>query len=316
MRSKLQQRQMDITMTRTERNQIQRRLDGEESRLKEAKVVRDRLHKQLTKEQKDVVKLGKFSFINKINEWTGKWDERMEKEIAEAAEAEVLYNEAEKNVTDLEAEVGRLRVELSNPDFLYIDEEWASFLQEKEAWIRQNDSVVHGTLLKIADERVTLRSMLREIDEAREAGNKASRALGKALDKLDSAEGMSVWDTFLGGGMIVSALKYSEIDSSDDYVHRAQRALRHFETELMDIENVSTTSFTINKNDIYTFTDIFFDNIFSDWTVHSRISEAKSKINTVLQEVRRVLDQLARKCDEVNEGLKRLDAEEQAIIVA
>lgn len=316
MQSKLQQRQIDLTMRRTERNRIQRRLDVVESQLKEAKLVRDQLHTQLTKEQKDVVKLGKFSFMNKINEWTGKWDERMEKEIAEAAEAEILYNEAEKNVKDLEAEVGRLRDEISNPDYRYIDEEWADFLKEKETWIRQNDSVVHGTLLKIADERVTLRSMLREIDEARDAGNKASRSLEKALDKLGSAEGMSIWDTFLGGGMIVSAMKYSEIDSSDDYVHRAQRALRHFETELMDVENVATTSFTINKNDIYTFTDIFFDNIFSDWTVHSRISEAKNKLNTVLQEVRRVLDQLSRKYDEVDGQLSRLVVEERAIIEA
>ena len=80
----------------------------------------------------------------------------------------------------------------------------------------QNDSVANSTLQKIADERVTLRSMLREIDEARDAGNKASRALDAALDKLGSAEGMSIWDTFLGGGLLVSALKYSEINSSDD----------------------------------------------------------------------------------------------------
>ena len=33
----------------------------------------------------------------------------MEKEIAEAAEAELKYNEAEKNLIDLEAEVTRLR---------------------------------------------------------------------------------------------------------------------------------------------------------------------------------------------------------------
>ncbi|MFD1928773.1 hypothetical protein ACFSFY_12090 [Sporosarcina siberiensis] len=316
MRSELQQKQMHLTTIRTERNRVQRRLTGAEEQLKEAQIVRDRLHEQLTKEQQDVVKLGKFSFMNKISEWRGTWDERMGKEIAEAAEAELLYNEAEKNVTDLEAEVKRYREEINSSEFLYIDEEWEDFLKEKETWIRRNDSNTYGTLLKISDERVSLRSLLREIDEAQDAGNKASRSLEKALDKLDSAEGMSIWDTFLGGGMIVSALKYSEIDSSDDYVHRAQRALRHFETELMDVENVVTTSFTVNNNDIYTFTDIFFDNIFSDWTVHSRITEAKSKLNSVLQEVQRVMDQLRRKLDETENGIEKLDAEERAIIEA
>ena len=147
-------------------------------------------------------------------------------------------------------------------------------------------------------------------------GNTASRALSSALDKLGSAEGMSIWDTFLGGGILVSALKYSEINSSDDHVHRAQRALRHFETELMDVQNVASESFTVNKNDIFTFTDIFFDNIFSDWMVHSRITDAKRKLNGVLSDVRRIQDQLARKRDEANHELTRLDVQQKEIIEA
>ena len=48
--------------------------------------------------------------------------------------------------------------------------------------------------------------------------------------------------------------------------------------------------------------------------VHSRISDAKSKVNGVLQDVRRVQDQLERKSDEVNHQLIRLDVQEQEII--
>ena len=316
MRKDIHERQMELTMNLTDRNRIKRRLDGTVVQLTEARLLRDKLYKKLTKEQLDVVKLGRFSFMNKINEWTGKWDEKMTKEINEATEAELHYNEAEKNVIDLEAEVSGLQTEFENPDFAYIDEEWADFLKQKETWIRRYDSVANNTLQKIADERVTLGSMAREIEEARDAGSKASRALDAALDKLGSAEGMSIWDTFLGGGLIVSALKYSEIDSSDDYIHRAQRALRHFETELMDVQNVASDSITVNNNDIFTFTDIFFDNIFSDWMVHSRITDAKSKLNTVLQDVRRVLDQLARKRDEVNHALEQLDVQAREIIEA
>ena len=123
-----------------------------------------------------------------------------------------------------------------------------------------------------------------------------------------------LWDTFLGGGFIVSALKYSEINSSDDHVHRAQRALRHFETELMDVQNAATESFKVNHNDIFTFTDVFFDNIFSDWMVHSRITDAKSKLNDVLQDVRRVQDGLTRKRDEMEHELEQLDVREKEII--
>ena len=170
MQKDIHERQMELTMKLTERNRVKRRLGGTEIQFREARSLRDLLHERLTKEQQDVVKLGRFSFMNKINEWTGKWDEKMEKEIAEAAEAELNYNEAEKNLVDLEAEVKRLRSAIQNPEFAYIDENWADFLKEKETWIRRYDSVANSTLQKIADERVTLRSMLREIEEARDAG--------------------------------------------------------------------------------------------------------------------------------------------------
>lgn len=316
MRTDIHERQMALTTLRNERDRVRRRLEGAEVQYKAALETRGRLEWQLSKEQQDVIKLGKFSFMNKLKEWTGKWDAQMEKEINEVAEVELKFNEAEKTLMDLEAEVGRLREQMNNPDFRFVDEDWADFLREKETWIRQNDSTANATLQQIADGRVRIGSMKREIDEALEAGDKAIRALDAALDKLGNAESLSVWDTFLGGGMIVSALKYSEMGSSDDLVHRAQRALRHYETELMDVQNVATESFEVNQKDIFTFTDIFFDNIFSDWMAHSRISEGKTKLNAILADVRRVQDRLKRKRDEAIEEEKRLNEQEQAIIVS
>ena len=75
-------------------------------------------------------------------------------------------------------------------------------------------------------------------------------------------------------------------------------------------------SFTINNKDIFTFTDMFFDNIFSDWMVHSRITDAKKNLRTVFADVQRVLNQLARKRDEMNDALEKLDEEEREIIAS
>lgn len=316
MRQDIHERQMDLAMKRTAYHRIKRRLEGAKAHLAEVVILRDGLQKQLTKEQQDVVKLGKFSFVNKFKEWTGKWDEQMEKEIAEVAKVELKYNEAEKTVTDMEVEVQRLHEELKNRDFVHIEADWADFLTEKEAWIRQNDSVANATLQKIADDRVGLHSVKQEITEARDAGNQAMTALDAALDSLDTAEGMSMWDTFFGGGWIVSAMKHSDIDNSNNHVHRAQQALRHFKTELMDVQNVAAESFTVNNNDIFAFTDVFFDNLISDWVIHSRITDGKSKLNAVLQDVRGVQDQLARKHAEVEQELEQLAMQEAAIIEA
>lgn len=118
------------------------------------------------------------------------------------------------------------------------------------------------------------------------------------------------------GGLFVSALKYSEINSSDDLVHEAQRALRHYETELMDVQDAATDSFQVNKNDIFTFTDVFFDNIFSDWMVHTRITDAKKKLYTIMQDVRRIQDQLARKRAASEEEIRRLNQQQDDIIMS
>lgn len=314
MREEIRDKQMRLSMIRNGRDRVKRRLEAAENKLQEASGIRNQLYKELLKEQQDVVKLGKFSIKNKINEWTGKLDERMEKEIAEVAEVELRYNEVEKNVLQLEAEVQALQMEIKNPEFIYIDEEWADFLQEKKTWIRRYDKNANALLHKIADERVTTQSILREINEAIEAGNKAVRTLNRALDRLDSAEGMSMWDTFLGGGLIVSALKHSEIGESENHIQRASKALRNFEKELMDVQNISKESFAIHKKDIFTFTDIFFDNLFSDFVVHSRITDTKDKLTDVFTDVRRVLRQLNRKKDELTIALERLDMEEQGVI--
>lgn len=316
MKETMQERQMALTLLKNEYNRISRRLTDAEKRLQTATQECKRLERQLTKEQRDVMKLGKFSFLNKLKELTGSWDQQMQKEIAEAAEAEVAFNESQKYVKDLTEEVTVLKEASRNPDYVHLEEEWVEFMQEKELWIRQNDSVSQATLQKIADDRVRLRSMIREVKEAREAGEKAVRALDQAIGKLSNAEGLSMWDTFLGGGLLVSALKYSEVNSSDDLVHKAQRALRHYETELMDVQEAATASFQVNRNDIFTFTDLFFDNIFSDFAVHSRITEGKSKLNGVLQDVRHIQAQLDRKLDEAVAELANLDAEEESILLA
>ena len=184
MRQDIQIRQNSLQEKRVNQRRLTKRLEQTSEKLLTMKQKRDQLHRQLTKEQQDVVKLGKFSFANKISEWTGRWDEKVKKEMEEAAEVELQYNEAEKNVLDLTAEVEYLRNELEKPDYMHIAEDWEYFLKEKESWIRLNDSVANQTLQKISDDRVRVYSMLREIGEAFEAGEKAGLRVGRCNEEV------------------------------------------------------------------------------------------------------------------------------------
>ncbi|MBW9235483.1 hypothetical protein JQK62_25475, partial [Leptospira santarosai] len=89
---------------------------------------------------------------------------------------------------------------------------------------------------ELYERKTVVQTMLREIEEAREAGNKANVLLSNAISQLQSARNYSTWDTFLGGGMIVTAMKHSAIDESEDTIHKAQMALHRFRTEVKDVQ--------------------------------------------------------------------------------
>ncbi|WP_040226116.1 hypothetical protein [Bhargavaea cecembensis] len=182
--------------------------------------------------------------------------------------------------------------------------------------MRNNDSESVLKLQQVADERAALQSMRREIEEAIHAGREAQRMLGAAMDELGNAEGMSMWDTFLGGGMLVTAMKYSSINNSDDKIHRAQRALRRFQSELADVENFDTERLTVNKRDFLNFSDFFFDNMFTDLMVHSRISDAKGQLDGVLADVERILRELADRLQRTDDEIVRLVEREREIILS
>lgn len=316
MREAIYDRQTELRMRMTERARMKKRYEAKEAERAEAKCNYDRLKARLTKEQQDVLKLGQFSFVNKFRQLTGKMDEIMEKELNEAAEAELKFNEAEKVLMDLEEETAALKQELDRPDYEFLDDDWEAFVQEKELWMRNNDEAAVKKLQQVADERAMLQSLRREIEEAIHAGQDAGRVLQSAMSQLGNAEGMSMWDTFLGGGMIVTAMKYSSINSSDDKIHRAQRALRRFQSELADVEGFDRQRLTVNKGDFLNFTDFFFDNMFTDWMVHSRITDAKGELDRVLADVERVLRELRDRLTRTDEEIARLAAREQEIILS
>ncbi|PID03284.1 hypothetical protein CSV67_04600 [Sporosarcina sp. P2] len=71
MRQDIQKQQNILQEKRVNQRRLMKRLEQTNEKLLTTKQKRDQLHSQLTKEQQDVVKLGKFSFANKISEWTG-----------------------------------------------------------------------------------------------------------------------------------------------------------------------------------------------------------------------------------------------------
>lgn len=302
----LQEKQAQLIIKKNERDRLQRKQASLQTQWLELETVRNELEEKRSKEQKDVLKLEKFSFSNLVSQWNGTMNEKRKKEIAEAAEVELKYNEVEKTLRDLEKDIEIVKLELQSSDYSLVDQHWASLMHEKEQWLYANTVDERQELENLYENRANLESMQKEIEEALVAGRDALRALEQASTELDSAFAMSTWDTFLGGGVFVTAMKHNSLNSSQDYIHIAQMALRRFETELMDVKNIVTEVIQVDRSNFMAFTDYFFDNIFTDWMIHSQINTSKDRLEEALRQVENVLEKLNLKSDEVKSDLENV----------
>lgn len=129
----------------------------------------------------------------------------------------------------------------------------------------------------------------KELREARLAGQEALDCLNRAADTLKSAGNWGIVD-MLGGGLISTFVKHSRMNDAEALVQQARSALKRFQKELMDVENVE--EFHIETGDFLAFADYFFDGIIADWLMQSRINEAKTQVENARQKVAYIMKQL------------------------
>ena len=136
-------------------------------------------------------------------------------------------------------------------------------------------------------EQSNLQSLIYETDQAIQAGQAAHAQAQQALSTLRSAKGWGVYD-LLGGGLLSGLIKHSRMDKAEQEIAQLRRALDRFNRELRDVR-------------VRCVTDIVWDNLFSDWTALSQISEAKEQVERTDA---RILD-ILRQLQSVREDMRR-----------
>ncbi|KIL47887.1 hypothetical protein [Jeotgalibacillus campisalis] len=296
------------------RNKLIRRKEILEEKLHSQKRKKEHLYQLLTREQQDIHDLDHFSFINLFREVTGKKEEIREKELAQAAEAEIKLNEAEKLFHNFQADYEELMQKLQNPRWIGLDQEWELLMEKKENWLRSYSHIQSQQLDSLQRIQRELDSLLVEINEALEAGKKVNLKLKKAYSHMQSAKDLSTWDTFLGGGLIATAMKHSKLDDSEDAIHTAQLELQRFETELQDINDLAADGLTIERGAFLTFADYFFDDLFSEWTVHSSISKTMDNLQNVIGSVEKTCAELTEQSEKIANQQTKVSGEMDSLI--
>lgn len=90
--------------------------------------------------------------------------------------------------------------------------------------------------------------------------------------------------------MLTTLIKRSKMKDADALVQQARSAMKRFQKELMDVDNIP--EFRIETGDFLTFADYFFDGIVADWLVQSKINDAKRQVDNAIVKVNYIMGQL------------------------
>ncbi len=296
-----------------EHARVRARLDRARHSEESARGAAVRAQAQLAAETEDVRTLETFSITRIWATLRGSRDTDLDREEAERQAAEYAASRAQSWLVSTHDEVRRAEAELAALGDVHGRRERA--LAAKEEWLATAGGAAAQDLTRIADELATARAATTEVREAAAAAEQAEAALGRALQVLGSAGDWATYDTFLGGGMFSDLMKYDRMGEAQQLLHAADQALRRLATELADTGMTAVVRGLAVDGLTRTF-DVWFDNIFTDWSVRSRITDAARRTAEAAGMVHEVRIRLAQQDRELASRAAELTAERERLLLA
>jgi hypothetical protein len=296
---------------REELAQLRRRLEGSAPHLADLEQRVLAARQKLQSESADVEKLESFSSAKIWAHLKGSHTTDLERETAEREAARYAVAEAEARRDVMQHERASLEsriAELGDAEGRYREA-----LAAKEAWLTSSDFASAEQLAEIAERRGELVALDHEAREAHAAGRRAHDLLAEAAALLGSAGSWSTWDAFGGGGMLTDMMKYDKVDRATETLRRADHALAAFSRELADVNLPQVQGVRVDQM-MRTF-DVWFDNIFSDMAVRSRIEDARRRVDQALQQVQLAMASLEGKGRDLARELSVLDARREQLLL-
>ena len=265
------------------------------------------LEVNLKKEYKDVEKLKKLSFASILATVMSNKDEKLEKEQQEYIMVKIKYDEFSSKVELLKENIESIKSRLET--LKYCENEYKALLNKKLELIKlYGDQDKKVKLSKREEEIEKMLLEKKEIEEAESAGKDLLRTANLAKDSLNSAKNWGIFD-IAGGDMLSSIAKHNKINEAEAQFRRVSTLINRFNKELGDIqfEGLSFSTTTIAF-------DIFFDNIFTDFSVQNKINSSLDNIRNLIRRVEEVLATLNSKKVSINSRISNLRKDYDSII--
>lgn len=239
------------------------------------------------KEEADVNRLEAGSLAGLWYAMTGRKEQMLDKEKQEAYGAAVKHKTVLGELEAVTQELDTLMLQKCSVGELERQLELA--IQERIQWLKANCPDKEQDILQAEEEIAELSSQIRELDEAVSAGKRAEQIAGEVKKSLDSAEGWGTWD-MLGGGMVATMAKHSHLDTAQRQINELQTCLARFRTELADVS--LEANMQVQVDGFLRFADYFWDGLFADWAVQSKIGQSQEQVRQVQEQIRSLLAKL------------------------
>lgn len=115
--------------------------------------------------------------------------------------------------------------------------------------------------------------------------SRAEKMLYDAQQKLGSARNWGIID-ILGGGLITDLIKHSKLDGVRQHLHQARPLLEELGRELKDFDLQYGPE--LDAGGFATFADFFFDGLFADLYMQSKIRNLAQQLDAALDQLGRV----------------------------
>lgn len=243
----------------------------------------------MDKELKDIENLENMSVRGLFIKVLGNRETELERERQEYLAVALKVKELKKNIELHEFEIGILKSKVEELESL--NAKLTHLKEQREDEILRLNLPQKVALQSIMLEEDLNSKMIGEIEEAQEVGRSALVHLENVLKHIKQAEKWGNWDMYHGKSKHYDNLKYAAIDHATQSAIEARNQLMKFQRELADVGHHH--KYVELKIDTFTnFTDVFFDNLISDWIVQRKIKSVVANVEAALDKVTMLLKTL------------------------
>jgi hypothetical protein len=154
------------------------------------------------------------------------------------------------------------------------------------------------------------------VDEAYTAGVTALEVVRGTEQHLINARFMGQQDMWGKRYLRSGQFKHEEIDKARQLAYQSKQTLIHFGNEVKDVFKDHDFQFNMEIEEFGRFTDVFFDNIITDYLVQQKITSSLTNVSGTCSRVESIMHHLQEQRSAIKDELVRLEEERRKVVVS